>query len=111
MGLRLVAHFYDLGEALVAAAALEHAGVFCIVDNYNQLGVAPFRAVAYGGYRLLVVEQELADAVDILRDAMRNPLKEGERLHKQDFFIASLIATLLIGVPTPLRLYRWQSAA
>lgn len=45
MGLRLLAHFYERNEALIAAGALEAAGVVVFVDNVTQLTIQPLKEI------------------------------------------------------------------
>lgn len=80
MGLRLVAHYIDRNEALIASAALDAAGVPNFLESYHQLCLQGFYELAFGGFRLTVCEQDLADAVAILEEAWRRPLREGEQL-------------------------------
>jgi hypothetical protein len=115
MGLRLVAHYYDRNEALIAISALDAAGLAGFLINTAQISVQPFHEVALGGFRLMVVEEELDDAVGVLREARKNPLLTGERLsknHRTGAFVAlHLSQFLLLGgflLIWPLRTYRWH---
>lgn len=118
MGLRLVAHYYDRNEALIAIGALDAAGLAGFLINAAQISVQPFHEVALGGFRLMVVDEELEEAVAVLREALRNPLLEGERLsknHRTGAFIAlHLSQFLLLGgflLIWPLRTYSWRDTA
>ena len=68
MGLRLVAHYYEPVEALVARSVIEAAGMLAILQNYEWLSVMPYHVGPLGGYRLVVSEFDLDDAVALLRD-------------------------------------------
>jgi hypothetical protein len=111
MGLRLLVSYYDYNEAVIARAALDHAGIFAFVANEDLLRIAPYYNLAVGGFRLLVCEPDLEDAVSVLRDAVANPLEEGERLIVRADFIDRVMSFLWGwfsgGTPTPMREYVW----
>jgi hypothetical protein len=111
MGLRLVAHYYEPVEALVARSVIEAAGMLAILQNYEWLSVLPHHTGPLGGYRLVVSEFDLADAVEVLREAGSSPPTEGERLEIKATIgdrIASLVfGSLSGGAPIPLRGSRW----
>jgi hypothetical protein len=108
MGLRLLAHYYDRSEALVASAALDAAGIPTFVENHEQNANLPFEQIALGGFRLMVCEQDIADALSVLGDARGAPLLEGERLSQRTYWLPSLMLVLLMGVPLPFRTSRWH---
>jgi hypothetical protein len=108
MGLRLVAHYYDRNEALIVSAAVDAAGIPNFLENAEQNSVQPFYQVALGGFRLMVCEQDLHDALAIIEEARRNPVREGERLSQRTYPLSSLMLFLVIGVPLPFRTSTWR---
>lgn len=80
MGLRLVAHYYDRSEALIVTAALDAAGIPAFLENYHQVHNQPLSEIALGGYRLMVVLDDIDGAVSVLREARSAPLVDGEAL-------------------------------
>lgn len=108
MGLRLLAHFYDRTEALIARGALDAAGVPVFLMGDAILAVKPFNEIALGGVRLMVTEEDLAAALAVLHEARAKRSFEGERLSTQHLLIPSmLIWFVFLGVPMPLRIHRW----
>jgi hypothetical protein len=77
MGLRLVAHYYDRTEALIARSVISDAGMLALIPNEDVLRMLPRYTMAFGGYRLLVSEHDLEEAVAVLREAVANPLRGG----------------------------------
>lgn len=61
----------------------------------------PFSELALGGFRLLVCDDELDDAVAVMREAKADPLLEGERLSTTywpwAFFAVHLLKWRLVG--------------
>jgi hypothetical protein len=115
MGLRLVAHYYEPVEALVARSVVEAAGMLAILQNYEWLSVLPHHTGALGGYRLVVSEFDLEDAVAVLRDALVSPAAvEGEKLKIETTWgdrVSSLFWGLLAGgAPMPVRGSQWWPA-
>lgn len=108
MGLRLLAHFYERNEALIVCGALESEGVVVFVENQNQVAVQPLSEIALGGYRIMVREEELGDAVAILEEARRNPSVDGGLLKQRTFILLSLLLMVLLGVFLPLRISSWS---
>lgn len=118
MGLRLVAHYYDWHEAQIARAALEHAGVVAFLHGAALIAVQWDYAFAFGGYRLMAMQEELDDAVTVLLQARGTPLIEGEVLVRDDSLVMvtfctviGLIIVLLVGILTPFRIRRWTYGA
>lgn len=117
MGLRLVAHYYDRVEALVVSSALDAAGVPNFVENFNQMAVKPFEEVALGGYRLMVCEQDLQYALDVLAEARAKRSFEGERLSTYSAFdlsmlliiVLTILTSIPIGIFIPFRWHKWHS--
>jgi len=98
MGLRLVAHYYDRNEALIALGAVEAAGLVAFLENQAQMSVVPLEEVARGGYRLMVPEQELDDAIAVLQEARQRRSFEGERLSQRTYIALSLLLLITIGI-------------
>lgn len=111
MGLRLVAHYYDPVEATVARSAVEAAGMLAILQNYEWLSVQPHYVGPLGGYRLVVSELDLADAVSLLSDIKPVDAREGERLKVAGDFLDRVwgiaLSWLAGGAPMALRQRRW----
>lgn len=111
MGLRLVAHYYDRSEAYVARSVLEDAGMLALIPNDQVLRMVPYYTMAFGGYRLLVCEEELEDAVALLRDAVAHPLNDGEKLVVRgdllDRALTFFCGYLAGGAPFTLRRREW----
>ena len=108
MGLRLVARYYDRSEAFIALGALEAAGVVAFLENHVQISVVPFEEIARGGYRLMIPDEELNDAIAVLTEAKRKRSFEGERLSQRAYLVPALLLFLLIGVPLPFRTSKWH---
>ncbi|MFZ2030406.1 MAG: hypothetical protein WAU68_08880 [Vitreimonas sp.] len=116
MGLRPVAHYYDRVEALVVSSALDAAGVPNFVENFNQVAVKPFEEIALGGYRLMVCEQDLQYALEVIDEARAKPSFEGERLSTYSALELSLLLMLALSIVTsipiamfiPFRWHRWH---
>ncbi len=64
-----VAMFGARPEALVARSLLESEGLFAFVPDLNILGADFDPAFSAGGYRVLVREEDVANARAILKDA------------------------------------------
>lgn len=114
MGLRLLAHYYDRDEALVAQSVIESAGMLSFLPAIDVLTVLPYYTMAFGGYRLLVVDDDLEAAASVLGEARLNPLLEGERLVVETDMldrVFSLIVWLFsAGAPAPIKRRRWIEA-
>lgn len=108
MGLRLVAHYLDRNEAFIALGALEAAGLVAFLDHHQQISLVPFEEISRGGYRLMVPEQELAEAVGVLEEAQRNRSFDGERLSPRTYIALSLLLLLSIGMFMPFRTSTWH---
>lgn len=111
MGLRLVAHYYDRSEAFVARSVIEAQGMLAILHNEDWLRMQPYYLGPLGGYRLVVSDIDLDDAVSLLREAQLNPILEGERLELDGNLVERVLGLMLGwfsgGVPTSLRQSRW----
>ena len=110
MGLRLVAHYCDRVEALIAFSALDAAGVPVFLESFNLITMDMGYLGAVGGFRLVVCEEDLADALSVLEEAREWPLKEGERL-QVEFDLLNGVFSMVVGAPTsapaPIRGRRW----
>lgn len=117
MGLRLVARYYDRSEAVVVSATLDAAGIPNWIENFNQIALRPFEEIALHGYRIMVVEQDVGDAVDVIREARRKRSFEGERLSQNSHFVQTALLWLVlagylgIGLWLPFRRYKWHDVS
>jgi hypothetical protein len=66
MALVCVARYADVAEAEVARSALDSAGVFALVFDGDFSQAAWHLSTAIGGVRLMVAEEQLADAQAVL---------------------------------------------
>lgn len=111
MGLRLVAHYFERSEAFVARSVLEAAGMPAFLHNEDWLRFYPQYVGPFGGYRLMVSELDLDDAVDVLNVARLNPLIEEERLEQRggvlDRVVSFALGWVIGGVPVTIRETRW----
>jgi hypothetical protein len=108
MGLRLIESYFDRSEALVARGALEAAGVSIFLRNFELISIYPFHEVVYGGFQIWSAEEDVEAAVSVLRESLRRPLLEGERLSTHTFMIPSLALFFLGGLLMPLKMRRWH---
>lgn len=126
MGLRLVAHYYDRVEALIVSATLDAAGVPNWVENYLQNAVQPFYEIGLGGFRVMVCEQDVINALDVLSEARAMPISEGGRLVSRpilweptiwlfpvlllvrDWWGFAWIAGFVVGLLMPVRRREWR---
>jgi hypothetical protein len=116
MGLRLVAHYYDRNEALIVSAVLDAAGIPNFVHAYEMLSIQPWYEVAFGGYRVMVVEDDLVLAVDVLRESRAHPILEGDVLvtHYHPAFMIAAWITLIFGgfvLFIPYQSHSWRVRA
>jgi hypothetical protein len=113
MGLRLVAHYFDRAEAFVVHSALDAAGVAAFLENHNQVALKPFSEIALGGFRLMVADEDLSVALDVLREAVASPTPCDERLvvrhYPWSFAFFHLMQWYLVGLFfwVPMRRYCW----
>ena len=117
MGLRLVARYYDRSEAVVASAALDAAGMPNWIESFNQIAVQPFWEIALHGYRLMVVEEELAAALSVIEEARRTRSFEGERLSKHHLTLVTFVLFFATGfwfadtLFLPLQRHKWHDVS
>lgn len=111
MGLRLVAHYYDRVEGLIAFSAIDAAGIPVFLQSAALLSVDPGYLGAVGGYRLVVCAPDIEAAVTVLHEACQNPLEEGEQLEVEFGFLQGL-ASFLVGMagsaPAAIRRRTWR---
>ncbi len=111
MGLRLVAHYYERSEAYVARSVVEAAGILAFLHNEDWIRLYPQYLGPFGGYRLMVSDFDLEDAVAVLVEAKLNPLLEGERLELHgsvsDRIMSFVLGWVIGGVPVSVRVSRW----
>jgi hypothetical protein len=108
MGLRLVAHFYERNEALIALGVLEAAGLVVFLENEAQNSVMPLEEIARGGYRLMAPKEEVEAAAAILEEARRTRSFEGERLSQRTYIALSLLLLGATGTFLPFRTSEWH---
>ncbi len=100
-----VAVFYDPEEALCAQSALQADGCVHFLHNSNHLSVAPSLRVALGGYRLLVMDEDVASVREVLaqlRSGRGAPIQAPDTfdpLLKSHKNWAWLPVALFLGVP------------
>ncbi len=113
MGLVAAAYFLERTEAVVARSALDDAGFLAIIGNEDMLTMQPYYTMAFGGYRVLVSELDLEDALAVLRGAVA-PAETSERLVVRgdllDYVLSLVIGMLAGGAPAPLRERLWQAS-
>lgn len=81
MGLSVVASFTQLSEAHVAAGALRSAGFHAEVMDQNFAVVNWFEQQVLGGIRVIVPQSELGEAVQVLREIIREKPEPGPEPH------------------------------
>lgn len=108
MGLQLLECYFDRSEALVARSVLEAAGVPIFSRNFELISIYPFHEVVYGGFQIWSAEEDVETAMSVLRESLRRPLLEGERLSTHTFMIPSLALFFLGGLLMPLKVRRWH---
>jgi hypothetical protein len=114
MGLRLVAHFFDRIEALIAQSAIDAAGIPVFLHSSALLTMDAGYTMAVGGFRLVVCAEDVDAAVSVLEEAQSNPLREGERLEVELDFLNAILSFAIggmTGAPTPIRGRRWCEVA
>lgn len=111
MGLRLVAHYFDRIEALIAHSAVDAAGIPAFLHSSTLLTIDAGYTIAVGGFRLVVCADDVEAAVSVLEEAQSNPLREGERLEVELDFLNAILSFAIGGIsgaPTPIRGRRWR---
>ncbi len=112
MGLRLVAHYFDPIEALIALSVIDAAGVPCFVHRFYLSSIQPDYTMALGGYRLMVHVDDVEAAIDVIVEARANPLLEGEcyvsTTDVLDRALSLLYGWLASGAAMPVRRGVWE---
>lgn len=111
MTLALVAHYFDRHEALIVSGALDAAGIPNFVHGLEAITQQSWVEIACHGYRIMVVEADLADAVRTVREAQRKRSFEGERLsvdHQTALCLPLAFYFALAGVPFVVKQYKWH---
>lgn len=99
---------------MVASATLDASGVPNWLEGFHQVANQPFHEIALQGYKLMVVEEDTAAAVEVLREAMRTRSFEGERLSIEHRLVATIALWLITGFGfatplfLPLRRHKWH---
>ncbi len=101
MGLRVAAKFSSLVEARVACGALQAAGFDAQLFDQNFGSVMWVDQVAIGGFRVMVPEEEVADAAAFLLDIRQSapPAETEVRVADHAFRALPLV---LLAVLSPL---------
>lgn len=111
MGLSLVAHYFERSEAFVARSVIEAEGMLAYLHNEDWLRFYPQYVGPLGGYRLMVSEHDLEDAVAVLTEAQLNPLLDGECLELHgtvwNRVMSFGLGWAIGGVPVAIRDARW----
>jgi hypothetical protein len=68
-----IAEFDLLADACLARTMLESAGLYCFLANENLVGVHPVYTSCVGGVQLRVREEDLEDALAVLRGSEAPP--------------------------------------
>lgn len=79
-------------------SALDAAGIPAFVHGLDILTIQPWYEFAFGGYRVLVSADDLSLAVEVIREARRKPILEGERLvtrHHIAFAVAPILTFIV----------------
>ncbi len=108
-----MAHYYDRVEALVVFSVIDAAGIPVFLESLALLTIDYGYLGAVGGFRIVVCEEDIDAAVEIVREARASPVKEGEVLDVEfDALngVLSLIVGALASAPAPIRGRRWRSA-
>ena len=78
------------------------------LHGHDVNAIRPLHESAFGGYRLMAVEEELALAVAVIQEARRKPIYVGERLSKNHMLAATILIFALTRFWPPLRRYKWH---
>ncbi len=85
MSLVVVARFYDLNEATIAASALRSAGLSPQLFDDHWASMNWMARSALGGFRVLLPQDELAAGVELLRSLPEpDPLPEEDAIVRPD---------------------------
>src|SRR5262245_36081087 len=115
MGLRTAAYFLERTEAVVARSALEGAGLLAFIGGEDWRAMVPYHTLALGGYRLLVCDEDMEEAIEILRAARTSAVADGEELvvtaDLLDYALSLPVGLLAGGAPAPVRRRVWRNGA
>ena len=113
MGLRLLAHYFDCRDALIAKSVVDAAGLFVVLHGYEVLAIQPYYVGPFGGYRLMVSEFDLYDAAAVLKEATANPIVDGEVLLTEADLLNRVLSVFVGwmngGAPMVIRGRSWAS--
>jgi len=70
MALVELRRYYDRNEAYIAHAALENAGLGSMIRDNDYASMVFGAAIATGGYGLYVIDEDVAEAREILLEAV-----------------------------------------
>jgi hypothetical protein len=115
MALLPLAYYLERTEALVVQSVLTDAGILAIIGNEDWLRVMPYHTLALGGYRVLVSDLDVNEAIELLRNAeVPVAQQEGERLDVSgdglDLVLSLFLGFLAGGAPTRVRKRTWSEA-
>lgn len=114
-----VRSFRDLSEGIVARAALESAGISCLLRDENTVRLEWQISNFIGGMRLQVCEPDLQEAQQVLAGLAADEVAAEERCprcngtnlsHDQQRRGLALMALWLFGVPMPQGKAKWRCA-
>jgi hypothetical protein len=111
MGVRLGAHYLDRSEAVVVKSMLDAAGLAVFLHGHELIAMRPFGEIGFGGFRLVVREEDLAATLAVLEEARAKPLFEGERLSTTHLAMLSLACIFVVGTIIPLKRHRWRDVS
>ncbi len=117
----VVARFTSVGEAESARSALDAAGIDARVGDENMVAVDWLMSQAVGGVKVLVPDEKLAEAAEVLGDAareatsdeheevraearptsLREPIEDGvQRIPRLKLFLALAVVAIGLGAAT-----------
>jgi hypothetical protein len=100
MSLAIIARFYDLNEATVAASALRAAGLSPQVFDDHWASVNWIAGSALGGFRVALPEEELQAGLDMLRGLpVPEPLEPEDVIERTEAPMALALAGALLAGP------------
>ena len=102
----------DPPSALVQMSALQAAGLFAFIDNYYYASIVPYRALALGGFRVVVADEDwetatefsaCADVADLdgFEPIDLCPNCGSREVFRGASWILSILGFLWCGVPLP----------
>jgi hypothetical protein len=97
------------------SSCLDAAGVPNWVFGAEMININPLHEIVYDGYKVVVSEDDLQSALDVLKEAMANPTPCDERLvirfSPVVFATFHLVQIAMVGMFLwlPMRGYQWLS--